>query len=359
MFAGNRPFFDSFLDWKREPCPCHAPVHGSRGLDSHASELGTHAGERSSQTTSWARGQSSSATGGARSPRPATGPLATFEGPGRRRSVRCRGSKPHAPRRLRMRAGVHIGEVELVDRRRGVAVHEASRSWTPRTPDEILVSELTRTIAETSGLRFQDRGARRSRARRRVAPLPLHSGAMSDLLSSWRSTRTPRRCTGSPPSCSATRATTRSSAARRPRLRWRSWRRCVSTTRRSPWCWRLVGRRSSRARNSSSVCTDLHPHAKRALLIPWGGWADEETADAIRTAMALGHIDYYALKPWSTPDELFHRLVSEFLQEWRRQNAPGRRELTVVADPWSSRVRATEPARPQRRAACVPHVRLD
>ena len=82
---------------------------------------------------------------------------------------------------------------------------------------------------------------------------------------------------------------------------------------------------------------DLHPHAKRALLIPWGGWADEETADAIRNAMALGHIDYYALKPWSTPDELFHRLVSEFLQEWRRQNAPGRRELTVVADPWSQR----------------------
>jgi thioredoxin reductase (NADPH) len=82
---------------------------------------------------------------------------------------------------------------------------------------------------------------------------------------------------------------------------------------------------------------ELHPHAKRALLIPWGGWADEETADAIRTAMALGYIDYYALKPWSTPDELFHRLVTEFLQEWRRQNAPGRREITVVADPWSSR----------------------
>jgi thioredoxin reductase (NADPH) len=82
---------------------------------------------------------------------------------------------------------------------------------------------------------------------------------------------------------------------------------------------------------------ELHPHAKRALLIPWGGWADEETADAIRNAMALGHMDYYALKPWSTPDELFHRLVSEFLQEWRRQNAPGRRELTIVADPWSQR----------------------
>jgi thioredoxin reductase (NADPH) len=80
---------------------------------------------------------------------------------------------------------------------------------------------------------------------------------------------------------------------------------------------------------------DLHPHAKRALLIPWGGWADEETADAIRNAMALGYIDYYAIKPFSSPDEIFHRLVSEFLQEWRRQNAPGRRELTVVANPLS------------------------
>jgi thioredoxin reductase (NADPH) len=80
---------------------------------------------------------------------------------------------------------------------------------------------------------------------------------------------------------------------------------------------------------------DLHPHAKRGLLIPWGGWGDEEIAEAIRNAMALGHIDYYVLKPWSTPDELFHRLVSEFLQEWRRANAPGRREITVVADPWS------------------------
>jgi thioredoxin reductase (NADPH) len=81
---------------------------------------------------------------------------------------------------------------------------------------------------------------------------------------------------------------------------------------------------------------DLHPYAKRALLIPWGGWADEETADVIRNAMTLGHIDYYVLKPWTTPDELFHRLVSEFLQEWRRATE-GRLELTVVADRWSSR----------------------
>ena len=76
--------------------------------------------------------------------------------------------------------------------------------------------------------------------------------------------------------------------------------------------------------------------------------------------MALGHIDYYALKPWSTPDELFHRLVSEFLQEWRRAERAGtprahRRRRPVVA----ARLRAAQPPRAQRRAARVPHVRLD
>lgn len=75
----------------------------------------------------------------------------------------------------------------------------------------------------------------------------------------------------------------------------------------------------------------LHPQARRALLIPWGGWADAETAQAIRKAMTFGHIDYYVLKPWTSPDELFHRVVSEFLQEWRRATE-GRAELTVVAD---------------------------
>jgi thioredoxin reductase (NADPH) len=82
---------------------------------------------------------------------------------------------------------------------------------------------------------------------------------------------------------------------------------------------------------------ELHPLAKRGLLIEFGGWGDEETTRAIRGAMAQGHIDYYVLKPWNEPDELFHRTLSEFLHEWRRANVEGRRELTVVADRWSPR----------------------
>ncbi len=81
----------------------------------------------------------------------------------------------------------------------------------------------------------------------------------------------------------------------------------------------------------------LHPHAKRGLLIEWGAWMDPDTADCIRRSMARGYIDYYVLKPWAEPDELFHRTVSEFLFEWRRTSSMGRRELTVVADPQTQR----------------------
>ena len=66
---------------------------------------------------------------------------------------------------------------------------------------------------------------------------------------------------------------------------------------------------------------DLHPRAKRALLIEWGAWGNRRTADAIMQAMALGQIDYYVLKPWRSPDEFFHRTITEFIHEWSRAPA--------------------------------------
>lgn len=65
---------------------------------------------------------------------------------------------------------------------------------------------------------------------------------------------------------------------------------------------------------------ELHPRAKRGLLIDFGDWGDQPTATAIRNAMALGHLDYYVLRPLPGPDELFHRTVTEFLHEWARAN---------------------------------------
>jgi class 3 adenylate cyclase len=87
------------------------------------------------------------------------GLLATFDGPAQ--ALRCaagirRGAVLHG---LEIRAGVHVGEVDLVGSDvRGVAVHEAARVMASANAGEIVVSEITRTIARSSGLEFEDRG---------------------------------------------------------------------------------------------------------------------------------------------------------------------------------------------------------
>ena len=76
----------------------------------------------------------------------------------------------------------------------------------------------------------------------------------------------------------------------------------------------------------------LHPHAKRALLVPWRAWGDRPTAEAILDSMALGRIDYYVLRPAASPDELFHQSITSFLLDWTRAR------LTAPTPPaWSPR----------------------
>jgi thioredoxin reductase (NADPH) len=87
----------------------------------------------------------------------------------------------------------------------------------------------------------------------------------------------------------------------------------------------------------------MHPDAGRVLLVPWGAWADRRTADAILKAMAHGDINYYVLKPWTSPDELFNRTVGEFVMAWSRSVASGHREVVVVGasrDPRGHSVRS-------------------
>ncbi|WP_132300380.1 FAD-dependent oxidoreductase [Kribbella sp. VKM Ac-2568] len=84
----------------------------------------------------------------------------------------------------------------------------------------------------------------------------------------------------------------------------------------------------------------LHPDARRAMLIPWGAWADRDTAAAILAAMAVGDINYYVLKPWINRDELFHRTVAEFVQEWSRNETANWREVVVIAEQHSARAHA-------------------
>ncbi|MGH2788441.1 MAG: FAD-dependent oxidoreductase [Actinomycetota bacterium] len=76
----------------------------------------------------------------------------------------------------------------------------------------------------------------------------------------------------------------------------------------------------------------LDPTIKRGLLVPWGAWGEEETAEAIVEAMTLGTIDYYVLKPWRTSDELFHKTVTAFLYEWVRTRSEGPARIYLVGD---------------------------
>jgi class 3 adenylate cyclase len=87
--------------------------------------------------------------------------LATFDGPAR--AIRCaREVQASAPALgLRVRAGVHTGEVErLGDKVAGIAVHVGARVAAAAGPGEILVSSTVRDLAAGSGLAFEDRGTR-------------------------------------------------------------------------------------------------------------------------------------------------------------------------------------------------------
>jgi class 3 adenylate cyclase len=86
--------------------------------------------------------------------------LATFEGPAR--ALHCAAALQRCAEKhgVQIRIGVHVGEVELVGSDvRGIAVHEAARVMAAAGPGEILVSDLTRVLAGSAGLHFDDRGS--------------------------------------------------------------------------------------------------------------------------------------------------------------------------------------------------------
>lgn len=79
----------------------------------------------------------------------------------------------------------------------------------------------------------------------------------------------------------------------------------------------------------------LHPTAKRALLVER---EDRTVREPILRAMALGRIDYYVTKPSPlSPDEQFHRVIAEFLDEWTSANRPGFVAVRIVGDPSTPR----------------------
>jgi thioredoxin reductase (NADPH) len=82
---------------------------------------------------------------------------------------------------------------------------------------------------------------------------------------------------------------------------------------------------------------ELHPQAKRALLVPLDVWADKSSADATRASIASGSADYYVVRPAGSPDEVFHEAVSSFLLEWATERRIVPHTIHIVGEAWSGR----------------------
>jgi thioredoxin reductase (NADPH) len=81
----------------------------------------------------------------------------------------------------------------------------------------------------------------------------------------------------------------------------------------------------------------LHPHVQRGLLIDWGSWGDGQTGEAIRQAMARRQIEYYVVRPSSSPDELFHQSISTFLLEWAHAKRVSPQTVHIIGESWTGR----------------------
>src|SRR5919109_1161593 len=81
----------------------------------------------------------------------------------------------------------------------------------------------------------------------------------------------------------------------------------------------------------------LHPHAKRGLVVPAGAWASPAAAEVILDSMALGRIDYYVTRPAASPDEVFHQTISSLLLEWSTERRMVPHTVHIVGESWSGR----------------------
>lgn len=74
------------------------------------------------------------------------------------------------------------------------------------------------------------------------------------------------------------------------------------------------------------------PDVRRGFVIEWGSWADRRTADAVLQLMSHLQIDYYVVRPTHSPDESFHRAVTDFLREWEASVGKRHRAFTIIGD---------------------------
>ncbi len=141
------------------------------GSTARASELGDHAWKQLLERHNAVVREQLTRFQGIEIERAGDGFLATFDGPGR--GVRCASAIVAALRSegLDVRAGLHAGEVELLEGGiGGIAVHIGARVAAEADPGEVLATSTVRELVAGSGIEFADRG--------------LHN--LKGIVDSWR-----------------------------------------------------------------------------------------------------------------------------------------------------------------------------
>ena len=72
----------------------------------------------------------------------------------------------------------------------------------------------------------------------------------------------------------------------------------------------------------------------RVAAVHWGEW---QTARPIFDAITMGKADHWVTRPVQSPDEEFHRSITQFLSEWSHARGGGFEAVQVIGEYWSAR----------------------
>jgi thioredoxin reductase (NADPH) len=83
-----------------------------------------------------------------------------------------------------------------------------------------------------------------------------------------------------------------------------------------------------------SAVRRIDPRALRVAAVSWGDWPSRRS---VFEAVTVGTLDHWVTRPVQTPDEEFHRSVTDFLREWASQQGGGFEPARVIGQRWSAR----------------------
>jgi thioredoxin reductase (NADPH) len=97
----------------------------------------------------------------------------------------------------------------------------------------------------------------------------------------------------------------------------------------------------------------LHPGVRRGAQIAVG---DRGSSDDVLRAAVRGLVEFWAIRPWRVPDEVFHAQVTEALREWADANLPPRDLVRLVGERWDARAHELRDLFQRNR---IPHASYD